>query len=148
LLPLRADAGPTVDKPRITVLYVEDNPANLALVERLIERRPDLQLLTAPDARLGIKLALEHLPAVILMDINLPGISGIQALKILRGYPLTADIPVLAISANAMPSDIRRGMDAGFVGYLTKPIRVVEFMDALDKALALSRGLALAPQAG
>ena len=148
LLPLRADAGPPVDKPRITVLYVEDNPANLALVERLIERRPDLQLLTAPDARLGIKLALEHLPAVILMDINLPGISGIQALKILRGYPLTADIPVLAISANAMPSDIRRGMDAGFVGYLTKPIRVVEFMDALDKALALSRGLALAPQAG
>ncbi len=143
LLPVRADAVQVVDEARITVLYIEDNPANLTLVERLIERRPDLRLLTAPDARLGIKLALEHVPAVILMDINLPGISGIQALKILRGYPLTADIPVLAISANAMPGDIKRGMDAGFVGYLTKPIRVVEFMDALDKALTLSRGPAL-----
>jgi CheY-like chemotaxis protein len=69
------------------------------------------------------------------MDINLPGISGIQALKILREDPVTAHIPVLAISANAMPHDIKKGLDAGFFRYLTKPIKVNEFMDALDMAL-------------
>jgi CheY-like chemotaxis protein len=69
------------------------------------------------------------------MDINLPGMSGIQALKILHEDPLTSHIPVLAISANAMPHDIRKGLEAGFFRYLTKPIKVDEFMDALDKAL-------------
>ena len=69
------------------------------------------------------------------MDINLPGISGIQALKILREDPLTAHIPVLAISANAMPGDIKKGMEAGFFRYLTKPINVNEFMEALNVAL-------------
>lgn len=72
------------------------------------------------------------------MDINLPGISGIQALKILREDPLTAHIPVLAISANAMPGDIRKGLEAGFFRYLTKPIKVAEFMEELDVALAFS----------
>jgi CheY-like chemotaxis protein len=118
-----------------TLLYVEDNPANLTLVEQLIARRPDLRLLTATDGILGIKVARENLPKVILMDINLPGISGIQALKILREDPLTAHIPVLAISANAMSTDIKKGMEAGFFGYLTKPIKVSEFMNALNAAL-------------
>ena len=72
------------------------------------------------------------------MDINLPGMSGIQALKILREDPLTAHIPVLAISANAMPHDIRKGLEAGFCRYLTKPIKVDEFMEALDEALELA----------
>ncbi len=71
----------------------------------------------------------------LLMDINLPGISGIQALKILREDPATAHIPVLAISANAMPHDIKKGLEAGFFRYLTKPIKVNEFMEALDMAL-------------
>ncbi|HQQ75483.1 MAG TPA: response regulator, partial [Pseudomonadales bacterium] len=118
-----------------TLLYIEDNPANMRLVEQLIARRADMQLLTATDASLGIALAREKLPEVILMDINLPGISGIQAMKILRDDRLTAHIPVLAISANAMPGDIERGMKAGFSGYLTKPINVSEFMEALDSAL-------------
>ena len=122
-----------------TLLYVEDNPANLTLVQQLIARRPDLRLLSATDGNRGIQLARENLPEVILMDINLPGISGIQALKILRDDPLTARIPVLAISANAMPGDIKRGMEAGFVGYLTKPIKVSEFMHALNAALDLAR---------
>ena len=82
----------------------------------------------------GITLARIHQPEVILMDINLPGISGIQALKILREDPVTAHIPVLAISANAMPRDIEKGLEAGFCRYLTKPIKVNEFMDALDVA--------------
>jgi PAS domain S-box-containing protein len=122
-----------VDQP--TLLYVEDNPANLALVEQLIARRGDLKLLTAIDAHLGIELARAYLPDVILMDINLPGISGYGALKRLRDDPATAHIPVLALSANAVPRDIEKGLEAGFFRYLTKPIRVHEFMNALDVAL-------------
>jgi PAS domain S-box-containing protein len=118
-----------------TLLYVEDNPANLRLVEQLVARRSNLRLLSASDATLGIELARTHRPDVILMDINLPGISGIRALKILREDPLTQRIPVVAISANAMPHDIRRGLDAGFFRYLTKPIKVNAFMEALDVAL-------------
>jgi CheY-like chemotaxis protein/anti-sigma regulatory factor (Ser/Thr protein kinase) len=118
-----------------TLLYVEDNQANMQLVEQIIARRPDMRLLSAVNAILGIEMARTHQPEVILMDINLPGMSGIQALKILREDPVTANIPVLAISANAMPHDIRKGLEAGFFRYLTKPIRVVELMDALDKAL-------------
>jgi PAS domain S-box-containing protein len=118
-----------------TLLYVEDNPANLKLVEQLIMRRDDLRLLSAVNGDLGIELARDNQPDVILMDINLPGINGTQALKILREDPATAHIPVLAISANAMPRDIRKGIEAGFFRYLTKPIQVNEFMDALDVAL-------------
>jgi CheY-like chemotaxis protein len=126
-------SGESGDQP--TLLYVEDNPANLALVEQLIARRGDLKLLTAIDGHLGIELAQAYLPDVILMDINLPGISGYGALKRLREDPATAHIPVLALSANAVPRDIEKGLEAGFFRYLTKPIRVHEFMNALDVAL-------------
>jgi PAS domain S-box-containing protein len=122
--------------PLRTLLYVEDNPANLKLVEQLIARRPDLRLLTAVDGNQGIQLTRAQQPDVVLMDINLPGISGIEALKILRDDPATARIPIVALSANAMPRDIERGLAAGFFSYLTKPIKVKEFMEALDAALA------------
>ncbi|MBC7804037.1 MAG: response regulator [Candidatus Parcubacteria bacterium] len=122
-------------KPLHTLLYVEDNPANLELAEQLISRRCDLRLLSAADGNLGVEYARAYLPEVILMDINLPGINGIEAMKILRADPATAHIPIIALSANAMPRDIKRGMDAGFLAYLTKPIKVDEFMDALDRAL-------------
>ena len=118
-----------------TLLYIEDNPANMMLVEQLVMRRPDIRLLTAVNGTLGIDLARAHKPDMILMDINLPGISGIDALKILRNESATAHIPVVALSANAMPRDIRLGMEAGFFRYLTKPIKVKEFMDTLDAAL-------------
>jgi len=118
-----------------TLLYVEDNRANMQLVEQLIARRPNMRFLSAEDGTLGIALARTHQPEVILMDINLPGISGIQALKILREDPVTAHIPVLAISAHAMPHNIKNGLKAGFFRYLTKPIRITEFMDALNVAL-------------
>jgi PAS domain S-box-containing protein len=136
------------DQP--TLLYVEDNPANLALVEQLIARRGDVKLLTAIDGHLGIELARAYLPDVILMDINLPGISGYGALKILNEDPATAHIPVLALSANAVPRDIERGLEAGFFRYLTKPIRVREFMDALNLALhhAQEHGLATPEETG
>ncbi len=121
--------------PLRTLLYVEDNPANLKLIEQLIARRPDMRLLSARDGNLGIQLARANQPEVILMDINLPGISGIEALKILREDPATAHIPVVALSANAMPRDIEKGLQAGFFRYLTKPIKVNEFMETLDVAL-------------
>ena len=122
-----------------TLLYVEDNRANLHLVEQLIARRPDLRLLSAADGTRGIALARIHQPEVILMDINLPGISGIEALKILREDPATKHIPVLALSANAMPRDIEKGLEAGFFLYLTKPIKINEFMEALDMALEVAQ---------
>jgi len=117
------------------LLYVEDNPANLMLVEDLVARRPDIRLLSAPDGYRGIKIARDAVPDAILMDINLPGISGLQALKILAEDPATAHIPVIALSANAMPRDIEKGLEAGFFRYLTKPIKVAEFMSTLDVAL-------------
>jgi PAS domain S-box-containing protein len=118
-----------------TVLYVEDNPANLELVEQLIGRRADLRMLGAVNATLGLELARARHPDVILMDINLPGMSGLQALKLLREDPLTKHIPVIAISANAMVGDINKGLEAGFFRYLTKPINVNEFMKTVDQAL-------------
>ncbi|MEO8099862.1 MAG: PAS domain S-box protein [Acidobacteriota bacterium] len=121
-----------------SVLYVEDNPANLQLVEQLIARRPDLQLLTAIEGISGIQLARANRPDVILMDINLPGISGVEALKILRDDPLTVNIPVVALSANAMPRDIEKGLQAGFFRYLTKPINLKELMNTLEAALDLN----------
>ncbi|UUZ73873.1 response regulator [Polaromonas sp. P1(28)-8] len=122
-----------------TLLYVEDNPANLMLVEDLIARRSDIRLLSARDGISGIAMAKASQPDIILMDINLPGISGIKAVQILCADPLTAHIPVVALSANAIPSDIEKGMEAGFFRYLTKPIRINEFMDTLDLALKFSK---------
>jgi CheY-like chemotaxis protein len=125
--------------PVRTLLYVEDNPANLKLVEQLIARRPDLRLLSAGDGQTGITIAQKHLPEVILMDINLPGISGIKTMELLRAFPATAHITVVALSANAMPHDIEKGLEAGFFSYLTKPINVKKFMEVLDAALEHAR---------
>ena len=124
--------------PLHTVLYVEDNPANLELVEQLIARRPELRMLSAADGELGIEFARAYRPEVILMDVNLPGISGIEAMKILRADPSTAHIPIIALSANAVPRDVEKALAAGFFGYLTKPIKVDEFMSTLNIALERS----------
>jgi len=124
---------------RHTLLYVEDNPANLMLIEDLVARRPDIHLLTARDGLSGVAIARASLPDVILMDINLPGISGVKALRILADDPATTHIPVIALSANAIPRDIARGLEAGFFRYLTKPIKVNEFMDTLDVALKFAK---------
>ena len=109
------------------------------LVEDLIARRPDIRLLTAIDGSRGIEIARASLPDMILMDINLPGISGIEAMKILREDTATAHIPVVALSGNAIPRDIRKGLEAGFFGYLTKPINVNEFMDTVDATLKFAK---------
>jgi PAS domain S-box-containing protein len=131
------DAAPPVlgDVRLRTLLYVEDNPANLMLVEDLIARRPDVRLLSARDGNRGVEIARTSRPDVILMDINLPGISGVEALRILALDPATAHIPVIALSANAGPRDIAKGLEAGFFRYLTKPIKIPEFMETLEVAL-------------
>ncbi len=147
-VPMAADSATPVSgaKNARTILYVEDNPANLKLVERLMERRVDIRLLSAMDGSMGVQLARAHQPDVILMDINLPGISGIEALRILRDDPATAGIPVVALSANAMPRDVEKGLEAGFFRYLTKPIQLNQLMEALDLALALAAGESLTPE--
>lgn len=129
-----------------TVLYVEDNPANLKLFEQLIARRADMRLLTAMTGMLGIELARSALPELVVMDIHLPDISGVEALQILREDPNTAHIPVIALSANAMPRDIEKGIKAGFFRYLTKPIKLNELMEALDEALEETRKSTGQPQ--
>jgi signal transduction histidine kinase/ActR/RegA family two-component response regulator len=120
----------------ITVLYVEDNPANLKLVEEIISFRPDLKLISAPDGHLGVELARAHRPDIILMDINLPGLNGIEAVKLLASDPRTANIPVIALTANAMPRDVEKGLAAGFFRYLIKPINVDEFTEAINNTIA------------
>jgi PAS domain S-box-containing protein len=141
-LSLEEDEGAVLTQPHVphgerlhTLLYVEDNPTNLKLVEQIIARHPDMRLQTAVNGKSGIEIARVSRPEVILMDINLPDISGYEALKILRSDPATTQIPVIAISANAMPLDIERSLKAGFFRYLTKPIKVNVFMEALDVAL-------------
>jgi CheY-like chemotaxis protein len=121
-----------------SVLYVEDNPTNMDLIEQLLAERGGLFLLGAQDAMRGLDMARSYLPDVIVMDINLPGISGLEALKMLQADPSTAHIPVMALSANAMPHDVEKGLVAGFCAYQTKPIRVSEFLVELDRGLAMA----------
>jgi len=118
-----------------TVLYVEDNPANLRLVEEIVSLRTDLRMISAADGGLGVTMAQSHAPAVVLMDINLPGMGGLDALKLLRRDARTAHIPVIALTANAMPRDVESGLAQGFFRYLTKPLDVSLFLAALDDAL-------------
>ncbi|WP_296447897.1 PAS domain-containing hybrid sensor histidine kinase/response regulator, partial [Rhodoferax sp. UBA5149] len=126
---------PKDDAAGYTLLYVEDNLANLMLVEQIIEDIPHIHMLSARDGKMGIALAQEQLPNIILMDINLPGISGIETMILLRKDPVTKHIPIIALSANAMLRDIGQGLEAGFFRYLTKPIKIKELTEALDAAM-------------
>ena len=121
--------------PEKTVLYIEDNPSNIKLVSAILQRRPEINLLTAHQPRVGLTLAREYSPDLILLDINMPGLNGYQVLEQLRAEPAFADMPVVAITANAMPAEVRDGLDAGFDDYLTKPLDVEIFLDALDRFL-------------
>ena len=124
--------------PRL-LLYVEDNPANLKLVEEIVRFRADLRLMAAGDGSLGLTLARAHHPDIILLDLNLPGMSGLEVLAQLQREPALRAIPVIALTANAMPRDIERGMAAGFFRYLTKPIDIDRFTEAIDITLAQLR---------
>ncbi|BBP02096.1 ATP-binding protein [Sulfuriferula nivalis] len=145
-IPMAAESPQLNNVQSRTLLYVEDNQANLMLVEQIVARHPHLNMLSASDGYLGITLAREHLPDVILMDINLPGMNGYEALAILRSDPATKHIPVIAISANAMRHDIDKGSNAGFFYYLTKPIKIDELMAVLNNALALAECESINPK--
>ena len=138
--PAVAPGAPVADGAP-TLLYIEDNPANLRLVQEILSFRSDLRLLSAPDGPQGVALARLHLPYLILMDINLPGISGAEAQQILRADSLTALIPVIALTANAMPHEVKAGLEAGFFRYITKPINIDEFTEAINSALAFRSNL-------
>ena len=123
---------------RRLVLYVEDNPANVTFMKDLMSAFEQIDLLTAPTAEMGVELARGRRPELIVMDINLPGMSGIDALRALRAVPETNGIPVIALSAAASERDKERGTQAGFYRYLTKPLNVDEFVMALEALLTPS----------
>ena len=118
-----------------TLLYIEDNPANLRLMQQIVSLREDMRLLHASSAEQGLELAVNNRPDLVLLDINLPGLNGFQALERLQQQTPTANIPVIAVTANAMPSDIEKGLKAGFADYLTKPIDIGRFFQTVDIVL-------------
>ena len=132
-----ADIAQPKDRERL-VLYVEDNPANVLFMKDLLGNFDGIRLVTAPTAEMGVELARSEPPAVVVMDINLPGMSGIDALRALRSFTETRDIPVIALTAAASERDRLRGEAAGFFRYLTKPIRVDEFEAALEEVFTKS----------
>ncbi len=118
-----------------TVLYIEDNPANLKLVSQILAKRKYVNLVTAHEPELGLEMAAAHRPDLILLDINMPRMDGYQILNIMSSDERLKTIPVVAITANAMPRDIERGKAAGFTDYLTKPLDVTDFLSVLDGLL-------------
>lgn len=121
-----------------TILYVEDNPANLELMEQIVLQVPGLEMISAHNAELGLELAESRRPELIILDINLPGMDGFEALGRLRGNDATKDIPVIALSARAMQRDIEKGVAAGFRCYLTKPIKVDEVVGCIRQEIAVA----------
>ncbi len=127
--------APDMDEAPHTVLYIEDNPANLKLLARILGQRKHIRLLTAHTPELGIELAMTQHPEIILLDINMPGMNGYQVLEIFQADASLKSIPVIAVTANAMSRDIERGKAAGFIDYLTKPLDIVKFNVLLDRLL-------------
>ena len=124
-----------IEATQHTVLYIEDNPSNLRLVAQILGHRQHIHLLTAHTPELGIELAMARRPELILLDINMPGMNGYQMLEVFKANERLKTIPVIAVTANAMPCDIERGMAAGFADYLTKPLDVARFYTVIDKLL-------------
>ncbi|MBL8975025.1 MAG: response regulator, partial [Myxococcales bacterium] len=147
-LPVAREPEPTQpahksDAPQFTglhrqhiIVYIEDHPANITFMRELLTDFPGLELLTAPSGELGVELVRAHQPRVVIIDINLPGMSGLEAIGLLRSWPETRSIPAIALSAAAMQHDINRARAAGFDHYLTKPVQVDELLALLEGLLA------------
>ena len=132
-LPLELDASTSLQRDgHRLVLYVEDNPANALFMQDLLGNFESIDLLVAPNAETGVEIAAHRRPAVVIMDINLPGMSGLDALRELKAKSETRDIPVIALTAAASDRDRQAGERAGFYRYLTKPIQVDELLAALE----------------
>ena len=121
------------------VLIVEDNPRNMKLVRDVLQVKGH-ETLEATTAEDGIVLAVERKPDLVLMDIQLPGMNGIDALRVLRGDPATAKIPVIAVTASVMQQDRKLILEAGFDSYLGKPLNLAEFLAAVNAALEKKAG--------
>jgi signal transduction histidine kinase len=122
------------------VVYVEDNPSNIAFMRDLVEDLPSVELLTAPTAEIGLPLIRSHQPAAVIMDVNLPGMSGLEAVKLLQQWPETRNIPIVGLSAAALIKDTARAQEVGFYRYLTKPVKVAELTAVLEELLVPRRG--------
>lgn len=131
-----ATLSSTFDEVTGKVLYTEDNPANLVLMEMIIARAKGLEMITAHAAKLGLDLAKSESPDILIMDINLPGMSGIKALERLREMEQTREIPVIALTASATAREIKVGKDAGFHAYLTKPVDISTLLDSIQDVLS------------
>jgi len=124
-------------KPIQTVLYVEDDPVTVKLISKIFSGHEDIRLLSASEPALGLKLAANHRLDLILLDLNLPGMSGYELFKHLRGIEHLKDVPVIAVSGDAMPEEVGRGIEAGFYDYVTKPINVVSFLEKIENILSI-----------
>ncbi len=134
-----SDAAVVTLKPgherRRLVVYIEDNHANVRLMEALFNKLPDLQLLCAFDGETGIEMVIEHHPDLVLVDLSMPGMNGYEVLEKLRQEPQLNAMPVVAVTANALDADIQRGLQAGFANYLTKPLEFVKFNESIRRFL-------------
>ena len=138
LEPELPSAQPEPDGTRFHVLCIDDNPVNLRLITQILAKRPNIEVITAPTPGLGIQIALAQKPDLILLDINMPGMDGYQVLDVLKTYSRTKNIPIVAVTANAIPRDIEKGGTVGLDAYLTKPLDVRTFLETVDKYLAVS----------
>jgi CheY-like chemotaxis protein len=123
-----------------TVLYIEDNAVNRLLVERVFDRRPDVDVIVATRGLLGLEMARDHQPSVILLDIHLPDVNGDKVLTRLRDDPLTRSIPVVMLSADASERQIQRLLNLGAAAYLTKPLDVHKLLDTVDDMIRETTG--------
>jgi CheY-like chemotaxis protein/HPt (histidine-containing phosphotransfer) domain-containing protein len=136
-----ADLREAHQSPDYRFLYIEDNRANLNLVKQLVQVHwPNAELLTAEDPLTGLELLNHNEIQIVLLDINLPVMSGYEVLARIRENEVTSAIPVIAVSANAMPSDVKAGIEAGFNEYITKPIKIDDFFEIIDQILAQKTG--------
>ena len=136
-LPVAALAASVANGSRLRrVLYIEDNPVNALLVEAMLSRVPNLELSVAPLPELGLRMAFDECPDLILLDIQMPGMDGYEVLRRLRLGGASRTVPVIAVSANAMASDVEQGLAAGFVEYLTKPLDMPVLLAAVEGALS------------
>jgi PAS domain S-box-containing protein len=131
--PVERDGQPPGD--RQTVLYIEDNLSNLKLIERILARRGDVDVVSAMQGRLGVELARQHQPTMILLDLHLPDVNGEEILRRLREDPLTSAIPVVIVTADATAGQVQRLLSAGAAAYLTKPLDVAKLLSVIDDVL-------------
>jgi len=139
------DGAADPDRPRL-VLYVEDHPVNADLMRMVFRKMPNFELIIAEDAETGVEIARRMRPGLILMDVQLPGMSGVEALQVLQGMEETRDIPTVALSASAMKSDVEDALRKGFAGYMTKPVDLAELLALIRRVFEESAPLTAAAE--